>query len=107
MPEFNLALAQVAVGSANFASVAACLHQTLTADADVPYFAVAAVYVIAKSVALLTHVPGGFGVVESVVMFLLPGGKIVGAIYFLVPLCIGGLLFAITELYYRGRKRAT
>ena len=113
MPEFNLALAQIAVGSANFACVAACLHQTLTAVADVPYFAVAAAYVIANGMALLTHVPGGLGVIESVVMFLLPGGKIVGAlvmfrvIYFLVPLCIGGLLFAITELYYRGRKRAT
>jgi glycosyltransferase 2 family protein len=112
MPEFNLALAQIAVGSANFACVAACLHQTLTAVADVPYFAVAAAYVIANGVALLTHVPGGLGVIESVVMFLLPGGKIIGAlvmfrvIYFLVPLCIGGPLFAITELYYRGRKRA-
>lgn len=45
-------------------------------------------------------------------MLLLPGGKIIGAlvmfrmIYFLVPLCIGGPLFAITELYYHGRKRA-
>ena len=112
MPEFNLALAQIAVGSANFACVAACLHQTLTAVADVPYFAVAAAYVIANGIALLTHVPGGLGVIESVVMFLLPGGKIIGAlvmfrvIYFLVPLCIGGPLFAITELYYHGRKRA-
>ena len=40
--------------------------------------------------------------IESVVMFLLPGGKIIGAlvmfrvIYFLVQLCIGGPLFAIT-----------
>ena len=112
MPEFNLAFAQIAVGSANFACVAACLHQTLTAVADVPYFAVAVAYVIANGIALLTHVPGGLGVIESVMMLLLPGGKIIGAlvmfrvIYFLVPLCIGGPLFAITELYYHGRKRA-
>ncbi|QDM19348.1 UPF0104 family protein [Tardiphaga sp. vice352] len=112
MPEFNLAFAQIAAGSANFACVAACLHQTLTAVADVPYFAVAAAYVIANGIALLTHVPGGLGVIESVMMLLLPGGKIIGAlvmfrmIYFLVPLCIGGPLFAITELYYHGRKRA-
>jgi uncharacterized membrane protein YbhN (UPF0104 family) len=112
MPEFNLAFAQIAAGSANFACVAACLHQTLTAVADVPYFAVAAAYVIANGIALLTHVPGGLGVIESVMMLLLPGGKTIGAlvmfrmIYFLVPLCIGGPLFAITELYYHGRKRA-
>ena len=59
MPKFNLALVQIAVGLANFACVAACLHQTLTAVADAPYFAVAAAYVIANGMALLTHVPGG------------------------------------------------
>lgn len=109
MPDVKLAAAQIGIGSANFACVAACLHQTLSAVGELPYFAVAAAYVIANGSALLTHVPGGLGVIESVVMFLLPGGKLVGAlvmfrvIYFLVPLCIGGPLFGITELYYRGR----
>lgn len=112
MPEFKLALAQIAVGSVNFAFVAACLHQTVAAIADVSYISVAAVYVIANITALITHVPGGLGVIEGVVAFLLPGGKIIGAlvmfrvIYFLVPLCIGGLLFGMTELYYRGRRLA-
>ncbi len=110
MPEFKLALAQIGIGVANFACVAACLHQTLSAVGDVSYFAVAAVYVIANLTALVAHVPGGIGVIEGVVMFLLPAGGMIGAlvmfrvIYFLVPLCIGGPLFAITELYYRGRK---
>ena len=112
MPEFKLAAAQIGIGSLNFACVAACLHQTLSAVGDVPYFAVAAAYVIANASALLTHVPGGLGVIESVVMYLLPGGNIVGAlvmfrvIYYLLPLCIGGPLFGLTELYYRGRKPA-
>jgi uncharacterized membrane protein YbhN (UPF0104 family) len=111
MPEFKFAVGQIVVGSANFACVAACLHQTLSAAVEVPYFAVAAAYVIANGSALLTHVPGGLGVIESVVMFLLPGAKIVGAlvmfrvIYYLVPLCIGAPLFGLTELYYRGRRR--
>lgn len=112
MPEMKLAVAQVGIGSANFACVAACLHQVLSAAADLPYFAVAAAYVIANGGALLTHVPGGLGVIESVVMFLLPGGTLVGAlvmfrvIYYLAPLCIGGPLFGLTEVYFRGRKSA-
>jgi uncharacterized membrane protein YbhN (UPF0104 family) len=112
MPGMKLAAAQIGVGSANFACVAACLHQVLSAAADLPYFAVAAAYVIANGGALLTHVPGGLGVIESVVMFLLPGGKLVGAlvmfrvIYYLLPLCIGGPLFGLTEIYFRGRKGA-
>jgi uncharacterized membrane protein YbhN (UPF0104 family) len=113
MPSWQFALAQIAIGSANYACVAGCLHQVLSAAGDVPYLPVAAAYVIANSGALITHVPGGIGVVESVVMFLLPGAGVVGAlvmfrvIYYLVPLCTGGPLFGLTELYYRGRMRVS
>jgi glycosyltransferase 2 family protein len=111
MPPLKFAAAQIGIGSVNYVCVAACLHQTLSAAGDVPYLPVAAAYVIANTGALITHVPGGIGVVESVVMFLLPGAGVVGAlvmfrvIYYLVPLCTGGPLFGLTELYYRGRKR--
>jgi uncharacterized membrane protein YbhN (UPF0104 family) len=110
MPNLKLAAAQIGIGVANFACVAGCLHQTLSAAGDLPYFAVAAAYVMANGSALLTHVPGGLGVIESVVMFLLPGAAVVGAlvmfrvIYYLAPLCIGGPLFGVTELYFRGRR---
>jgi glycosyltransferase 2 family protein len=111
MPPWKFALAQIGVGSANYVCVAGCLHQTLSAVGDVPYLAVAAAYVIANTGALITHVPGGLGVVESVVMFLLPGAGVIGAlvmfrvIYYLVPLCTGGALFALTEIYYRRQKK--
>ena len=110
MPPLKLALAQIVIGPANYACVAGCLHQTLSAAGDVPYLAVAAAYILANTSALITHVPGGLGVVESVVMFLLPGAGVIGAlvmfrvIYYLVPLCTGGPLFALTEIYYRSRK---
>lgn len=112
MPPLKFAVAQVVIGSLNYVCVAGVLHQTLSAAGDVPFLPVAAAYVIANTGALITHVPGGIGVVESVVMFLLPGAGVVGAlvmfrvIYYLVPLCTGGPLFGLTELYYRGRKRA-
>jgi len=115
MPPPRLALAQLAIGPINFAMVAACLHQTLSGMGDVSYLAVAAVYVIANVTALISHVPGGLGVIETVVLYLLPGANVVAAliafraIYFLLPLCIGGPLFAVTELLLRrkpaGRKR--
>jgi glycosyltransferase 2 family protein len=110
MPPWKFALAQIGIGSANYVCVAGCLHQTLSAAGDVPYLAVAAAYVIANTSALITHVPGGLGVVESVVMFLLPGAGVIGAlvmfrvIYYLVPLCTGGPLFALTEIYYRRQR---
>jgi glycosyltransferase 2 family protein len=107
MPPPRLALAQLVIGPLNFACVAACLHQALAALGDVPYLGVASVYVIANVSSLISHVPGGLGVIESVVMFLLPGEKVIGAlivfrfVYFLVPLALGSMLLAVTEIVFR------
>ncbi|EIM28136.1 putative bifunctional lysylphosphatidylglycerol flippase/synthetase [Microvirga lotononidis] len=112
MPPLRLAIGQVLVGSVNFAFVAACLHQTLAAVADVAYPGVASVYVIANATALVSHVPGGLGVIESVVMYLLPQADLIGPllvfrfVYFLVPLVLGSILLAVTELVYRRRAGA-
>ena len=110
LPPLPLALGQIVVGPLNFAFVAACLYHALAGLGDVTYLAVAAVYVIAVASALITHVPGGLGVIETVVLYLLPGGQLIGgllafrAIYFLLPLCIGGPLFGIAELAMRRRN---
>lgn len=111
MPPLRLALGQVAIGPLNFACVAACLHQVLSAVGDVSYLAVAAVYVIATVTALIAHVPGGLGVIESVVLYLLPNAQFIGAllvfrvVYFLLPLAIGGPTFAAIEFAQRRIKR--
>jgi glycosyltransferase 2 family protein len=107
MPSLRIALAQIGIGAANFACVAACLHQVLTATSGVAYPEVAAAYVIANVATLLSHAPGGLGVIESVVSHLLPHAKVIGGlvafrlVYFVVPLLIGGPLFALSELRRR------
>jgi uncharacterized membrane protein YbhN (UPF0104 family) len=110
MPPLRLALGQVAIGSVNFAFVAGCLYHALAGLADVTYVPVATAYVIANVGALISHVPGGLGVIETVVLYLLPGANVVGGlvafrvIYFLVPLAIGAPLFGISELVLKKRK---
>ncbi|MCG7391537.1 lysylphosphatidylglycerol synthase domain-containing protein [Microvirga sp. ACRRW] len=112
MPPLPLAIGQVIVGSVNFAFVAACLHQALAAVTDVAYVGVASVYVIANTTSLISHVPGGLGVIESVVMYLLPGQDLIGSllvfrfVYFLIPLCMGIVVFLVTELFYRRKSNA-
>ena len=112
MPSLRLAMAQIVIGPLNFACVAACLHQALSGLADVAYPAVAAVYVIANTATLISHVPGGLGVIESVVLYLLPQADLIGAVlvfrfvYFLLPLSLGLLLFGATELRLRFRHLA-
>jgi uncharacterized membrane protein YbhN (UPF0104 family) len=105
MPRPRLALGQMLIGPLNFACVAACLHQALLGVADLPYLAVASAYVIANVATLVTHAPGGLGVIESVVQYLLPQADLIGAllvfrfVYFLVPLGLGGLSFAAAEIW--------
>lgn len=109
IPSLRLALAQVAVGTLNFFFVAACLHQATAAVADVPFFGVASVYVIANATALVSHVPGGWGVIETVVMRLLSGADVIGAVlafrivYYLVPLALGAAALGISEMTLRRR----
>lgn len=111
MPDIRLATGQVLVGTVNFSLVAACLHQCIAGIADVPYPSVVAVYVIGNVATLITHVPGGIGIIESVTLHLMPADRVIGAviafrvIYFLVPLAIGGTASLVTEVVLRRRKR--
>lgn len=107
MPHLRMALAQVAIGTVNFGFVAACLHQMLAAFGEIGYLKAAATYVIANSTALVSHVPGGLGVLEATVMYLVPGAASIGAliafrvIYYFVPLAFGLPIFLISEQVLR------
>ena len=104
MPPVKLALAQISVGTINFCFVAAALYELFRATVGVGYFAVATVYVLANVASLVSHVPGGLGILEAVVIHVLPEVSVIGAlvvfrfIYFLVPFTIGAAVFATYEL---------
>ncbi|MGE0062952.1 MAG: YbhN family protein [Xanthobacteraceae bacterium] len=113
IPGLRVAMAQIALGAVNYAFVAGCLYNTMADISKEPYLSVATVYVLANTAALVAHVPGGVGVIEGVVAVLLPGNPNIAAVlmfralYYLMPLAIGGVLFALTELYWRGNRRRT
>jgi len=104
MPTVKLALAQIVIGPLNFVFVAAALHQAVLSLADIGYLSVASAYVSANVATLITHVPGGLGVIEAVLVYLLPGEGLIGAIlvfrfvYFLVPLVLGLAALGFSEL---------
>lgn len=110
VPSLRLAALQVVLGALNFSLVAACLHQALSAISEVSYPAVATVYVIANAAALASHVPGGLGVIESTVLFLLPDQSTIAAVlifrcvYFLLPLPFGLASLLLSEVILRRRK---
>jgi glycosyltransferase 2 family protein len=102
LPNVRLAVAQVAVGTANFAFVAAALHQLLAGAAG--YSETVAAYVLANASALMSHVPGGLCVLEFVIASLVRHSNVVGAliafriVYFLVPLVLGSTLLVVAEM---------
>jgi hypothetical protein len=73
---------------------------------------VAAAYVAANAVGIVSHVPGGLGVIEAVLLSLVPGANVIGAlvafraIYFLIPFLIGGVVLGVSELLRRRRRAA-
>ncbi|RWX79293.1 UPF0104 family protein [Neorhizobium lilium] len=111
MPTLPLALGQILVGGLNFACVAACIHQLLAAFTDAGYLEVATAYVTANMVSLISHVPGGLGVLEATILGIIPGTAAIGALvafrclYFFVPLSIGLPTLLVAEAYYRRQGR--
>jgi uncharacterized membrane protein YbhN (UPF0104 family) len=103
VPPLPLACGQILVGTANYLCVAGCLYSLLRQSSDVSYVTVASTYVVANVASLLAHVPGGVGVVEAVVSYILPGASVIGAlvmfrvIYYLIPLPAGIVSFVLSE----------
>ncbi|MNH97063.1 Inner membrane protein YbhN [compost metagenome] len=108
-PSPGLAMAQIGIGTVNFACVAAAIHQLMAVFGEITYFEVAGAYVTANVASLISHVPGGLGVLEATMLGIIPGAKIIGALvafrvlYFFVPLMIGLPTFLASEAYYRRR----
>lgn len=111
LPRFSIAVAQVAVGTINFMLVSACLHQMLSAFGDVAFFRSVTAYVLANSAILATHVPGGLGVLEATVSYVVPKEASIGALiafrcaYFFIPLALGTTLLVISEVVFRRTSR--
>ncbi|WP_377292068.1 lysylphosphatidylglycerol synthase domain-containing protein [Rhizobium sp. SG2393] len=110
MPGLPLALGQVAVGTANFVFVAACLHQLVGGEAG--FGAVTAAYVVGNLAAVVSHVPGGIGVLEATISYVMGGAASIGAliafrvIYFFLPLPFGLLCLFGGEIANRVRGAA-
>lgn len=110
MPTLKIAIAQVVIGTINFALVSACLREVMAATADVSYLKAATAFVLANLAILITHAPGGLGVLEATVRHVMGDQASIGSlvafrvIYFFIPFFIGLPLALIVEAVFRARK---
>jgi uncharacterized membrane protein YbhN (UPF0104 family) len=67
--------------------------------------------VLANTGVIASHVPGGIGVLESIILSLLPGASVLAAlllfrvVYYLVPLALGLTLLALSEVLLKPRQQ--
>ncbi len=110
MPTLKIAIAQVVIGTINFALVSACLREVMAASADVSYLKAATAFVLANLAILITHAPGGLGVLEATVRHVMGDQASIGSlvafrvIYFFIPFFIGLPLSLVVEAIFRARK---
>jgi uncharacterized membrane protein YbhN (UPF0104 family) len=110
LPSLRMALAQVMVASLNWCLLGGVVWLLLQGRVDYPH--VLAVLLCSVVAGLIVRVPGGLGVLEAIFVALLayriPQNELLAAllayrgIYYLLPLLLASVAYAVTEL--RARK---
>ena len=105
-PSLRMALLQLALSILNWSLIGGVIWLLL--QRQLPYPEVLAVMLVAAVAGVITHVPGGLGVLEAVFLALLghqlPQGTLLGALlayralYYILPLLIAAMAYVATEL---------
>lgn len=109
-PAPRIAIAQTVVASVDIIAAAGCMYALLPAHIGISFMDFLPGYLMAQVAVVLTHIPGGVGVFELVILELThtPEAQSVFAavllfriIYYIIPLLAAAILLAI----YEGRQR--
>jgi len=107
----RLALGQVLAGCVDWSLAAAVAYVLLPSHTTTSFVAFLGVFILAQVVGLVSHVPGGIGVFETVVVLLLRGhatsAEVLGSllvyriVYYVVPFAVAAATLAAYELRLR------
>lgn len=114
LPSWGGVLSQITIASAELVMTAAILWMLLPVGVDVPFTSFVSLFCAALIVAIFSHVPGGIGVFETIIMLGMAdhdqASGILGAllayrfVYYVLPLIAAGLSIAIWEIrHHTGR----
>ena len=108
VPRPRVAFAQIAVACGDLLCAAGVLYVLLPPQAAIGFAAFAGLFLIAIAAGIISNVPGGVGVFESVLLLLfrsVPADHLLGAllayriIYYLVPFAVALALLGAHELW--------
>lgn len=110
LPSPRISLAQLILSSLDWAVAGSVLYALLPTAPPLSYLSFLGMYLLAQIAGLISQVPGGLGVFETVILVLLspqiPAATILGALvayrglYYLLPLGIATLLFGAHEVWH-------
>jgi phosphatidylglycerol lysyltransferase len=110
LPSGKIALSQLLFSVLDIFFTGACLY-ILLPEPPLPLLSFLAINAIGIAIGMLSHIPGGLGIFEGIVLLTLQdslptesiaAGLIVfRGIYYLAPLCIAGLILAFREVWER------
>jgi phosphatidylglycerol lysyltransferase len=111
VPSPALSIGQIAVTSTDWLLAAGVLYVLLPDPMQATYPKFIGIFMLGQGLGMISHVPGGLGVFETVLLFALSGGGDAAAltaalvlyrlIYYIGPLLLGALLLAIHEVLLR------
>jgi uncharacterized membrane protein YbhN (UPF0104 family) len=113
-PGVMTALSQLLVAALDMAVAASVLYVLLPAGAAQGFFPFMGLYLLAQFTGLVSGVPGGLGVFESVLLLLLPAAPphemlasilAYRAIYYLLPFATALVVLLIHEVHWPRRKQ--
>jgi uncharacterized membrane protein YbhN (UPF0104 family) len=114
LPPIGMAFVQLALAMTNWLLMAGIVYVLL--GHRVPFVTVFCVLMISSVAGIITHVPAGLGVLETVFVTLLGGqlakGEVLAALlayrgtYYLAPLAVAAMLYVVTEARLRRKRPA-
>jgi len=114
IPSFGTGVRQILVASADWIFAAAVLYMLLPSRLDIGFASFLGTFLLAQIIGLASHVPGGLGVFEVVLLASLPQHPARGAliaslvayraVYYLMPLALAAVSLGVYE--FRQRRQA-
>ena len=114
VPPPGIAIAQLTVAALDWAAAGAVLYVLLPHGIGLGFLAFLGAFLLAQFAGLISHVPGGAGVFETLMVILLapwaPAAPVLGAlvayraIYYLLPFSLAVLMLAAYEIQHRSER---
>ncbi|MFN6471484.1 MAG: lysylphosphatidylglycerol synthase domain-containing protein [Nostoc sp. SerVER01] len=110
-PSLPISLAQIAISSLDWILAAAVLYVLLPSNTSLSYLDFLAIYLLAMFAGVVSNIPGGLGVFETVVLLFLSSkisavpvlGSLLAyrGVYYFLPLLLAAGLLGIYEINFR------